>query len=687
MSESRTFKILDKTIIFTLDESIPDNSVYVDVDGNIKLKTLKELDDLFNELPFLPIKVIKYRMNSTTEPLFAKMQSDKAEKMKQEQEALQLNIKAKREKVADTKAIISASLKKMNDEMPSIRGFNLEMMGEIEGEIAKLEKSKKIDPSALVKFEQKKDDLNKRTNEEQTKSWKTHDSCVDIISKKFLEANASSLFFNESMDPEFEAILLNDRYTYEVEEQLNKNMRETTALYREIYDNLKILNALISKKLSATTAEKRSRNASVSSAESEGSAGESSEPKDLKLASKATLLPPLPRHPVLQKKAKSTTEEGAEGIAEARGAEPRGAEARGEARGAEPRVAEARGAEPRGAEAVTLEIEPKKARDILRFTLVHLEILKRLFSEAILKLIKIRLEVFGGIRNVSESVASSPEIDAILRQIILFREQVVDEPLVIETESIWRDLDRASRLLKGVSQKVGACGGGGGGCPEAAASDEVARLTESRRNIWIRTEASVLETLIAQIQADGEIAIAAERDGWVAQTYKVANYGEFIEYIRSKAAAVGLVVENGKPKDPSRDPRPAIYIKTNAETQLHITISPDLLSSGKFHMTHNNLPKEFKRFYFSIKYDPGHGRPYIVATGTSVRIEFAQIAQRFIDELTRNGLPTKGINEEVRQLLEFLMSNMETKSTKRRGGYFEKYMKYKAKYLALKQDI
>lgn len=647
MEESRTIKILNTTIIFTKDQSIEDGMVLVDSDGSISLMTVVEFSDFLLKAPIMNIKIIKYRMNLSTETIIAKIQEDRVQEIARLKAALELEKETKRARVAEVKASISAVVEKINGLLANTVGYNLAIIEEIEQEISKLRELKKPNPENMKRFIEKFEDINRRILDENTRSVATIQSYSDSIRDKLLASVSEKLFFHRSIDPDLETILLTLEYASELEKEVDKKRSEFSRHFDEIFKNLESLAHLINKIFaSSVRAEKRARAASVSSVESEGASAESILPKGslLKLVAEAQAAPPeLPRHPVVKKKS---------------------------------RIAE-----------VELVLEPEKAKDVLRFVVAHNQILKVRLEprlEARLELIQTRLEMFVGLRKV---VPTSPDIDAALQQVILYRDEVVDQPFVVKAKSLWEDLDKACKLLTSVSEKVEPCSGGaagGGGCPEANLAAHAMDVLEGRRVKWIEAEAIVLETLIAQKQVDHEMAVADARVGWAAQKYKVANYAEFIEHIRQQAAAIGLIVINGTPKDPSKDPRPAIYIQTTAKTPLHLTLSPDVLTSGKFHMTHNNLPEASKRFYFSIKYDPGHDRPYIVADGTSERIEIGQIAQRFIDELTRAGQSTVQINEEVKLLLEFLMSNIDTQSTKRRGGYYEKYMKYKAKYLRLK---
>jgi hypothetical protein len=678
MDESKIFKLGDKTIIFTKDESIENGMVLLNMDEQIGLITIEQLDKFFETLPLLDGKIIKYKMNSISESKFAPMQEDRLKRVKKMRDDYELDKKKTREKVDEVKKSVAAIMKQMNDSMPNVRAFNLLMITEIQDEIAKLKALKNLDAPGAEKLFQKLKVFKDQRKEEEDKSWTIHDSCSQTITDIIMAANRDDLFFRESMNPEFEAFLLSDGYVADLDAQITKNMSETTSNFKEILDYMQLFSELIKSKSLVSSAEKRPRKSSVtsvSSVESDGSAAKSAHPKEslLKLVSEPkappllpprppvelALLPPRPpvvppRPPVvLSKKARHVEAE---------------------------------------AKVVILDLEPEVAKESLRFVEEHKLILGTIFSKAILKSIQTKLEVFAGLKQASESEAASPdaaspEVDDALTKLILFKDRVIEEKFVVEAKSVWIDLHKASKLLRRVSDKVGACGGGGGGCPEEEIARETTRLSESRKSIWIRAEATVLETLIAEMQAEHNSAEAAAREGWETEKYRIAKYEEFIEHIRRQATGEGLIVENGIPKDPLKDPRPAIYIKTKEETPLHLTLSPDVIGSNKFHITHNNLPLELKRFYFSIHFDPGHQKHFIVAHSTGERIEIDQIAQKFIDELTKHGRPIKHIGAEVKKLLEFLMKNMDTKFTKRRGGYYDKYMKYKLKYLALKKLI
>ena len=682
MAESKTVKILDTIVIFTKDQSIEDGMVLVDIDGNISLMTVVELNDLFLKISEMNIKMIKYRMNSHTEKIVQKMGKDNGKEVSRLRKELELQKEEARVKVVEVKAKFSAEVKKIDDLVANMAAFNLEIMEELEEEGIKLRglSKKKTKPEDFQKFKAKFNDLNRRIQKKQDDLLALFESYAKNIQEILDKVHSDQLYFVKSMDPSVEAVLITDKFVSELEKEMEKRGTKLNHESNEIITNLDLLADLINQKFksSVVLTEKRAR---ASSVESEGSSVESALKKGplLKLVKESQKVTPpsLPRHPELKKKARK-------------------AEAEAEAE-------------------VELVLEPEKAKDVHRFFVTHISILRAILKprleprfegrfegrleprleprlEARLDprleaRLEERLSELAGMGGAGAEVATSPDVEAVLKQVIFFRDEVVDQPFVVKVRE---DLDKAARLLTSVSQKVERCSveaaAGGVGCPEADLSAKTMKLLEESRVKWIEAEASALGTLIAQKQSDHEIALAEERVGWVAQKYKVANYAEFIEHIRSQATAVGLIVKNGIPKDPSRDPRPAIYIEARAGTPLHLTLSPDVLSSGKFHMTHNNLPKESKRFYFSIKYDPGHKRPYIVADGSSARIEIDQIAKRFIDELTSQGLPTKEISKEVGQLLEFLMSNMDTQSTKRRGGYYEKYMKYKLKYLRLKAE-
>ena len=686
MEESIILKLLDKTLIFTKDESIENGMVLVDIDGQIELMTLEQLDKFFDNLISIKGKIIKYRMSSISELKFAPMQEDRLKRVKKARDDHELLKKTLRGKVDEVKKSVAATMKQMNDSMPNVRAFNLLMIDEIKGEIAKLKGLKKLDTPGFEKFNKKLGDLNEQFIEEQDKSWKIHDSCNEIILDIFRAVKRDNLSFNEStMDPEFKDILLSKEYFSEIDSQVHINMSETTSNFSEIVDYMQLFSDLIKSKSLVSSAEKRPRGASVasvSSVESDGSAAKSTHPKEslLKLVSEPKAPPLLPPRPPVELALLPPRPPVAP---------PR------------PPVVLSKKARHVEAEAkvVILDLEPEVAKESLRFVEEHKLILGTIFSKAILKSIQTKLEVFAGLKKAAESDAASPdaaspdaaspdaaspEIDDALTKLILFKDRVIEEKFVIEAKSVWIDLHKASKLLRRVSDKVGVCGGGGGGCPEEEIARETTRLSESRKSIWIRAEATVLETLIAEMQAEQNSAEAAAREGWETEKYRIAKYEEFIEHIRHQATGEGLIVENGIPKDPLKDPRPAIYIKTKEETPLHLTLSPDVIGSNKFHITHNNLPLELRRFYFSIHFDPGHQKHFIVAHSTGERIEIDQIAQKFIDELTKHGRPIKHIGIEIKKLLVFLMKNMDTKFTKRRGGYYDKYMKYKAKYLRLK---
>ena len=80
--------------------------------------------------------------------------------------------------------------------------------------------------------------------------------------------------------------------------------------------------------------------------------------------------------------------------------------------------------------------------------------------------------------------------------------------------------------------------------------------------------------------------------------------------------------------------------------------------------------------------------PYFFELMEKRKIEIPEIVARFREELEklRPRPSVEGLEQEVGDLLIFLLANIENLGTKKKGGFYEKYMKYKLKYIALKKQ-
>jgi hypothetical protein len=297
----------------------------------------------------------------------------------------------------------------------------------------------------------------------------------------------------------------------------------------------------------------------------------------------------------------------------------------------------------------------------------------------------------------SASPLASSAIDLDIFRIKSLYERVLSQELPSKLKQLYKKAEQIFELSNTLAEEIGSCegsaAGGGRGCPEARLAEHAFQISTERQKEWFGAEEAALGALLAEMQADKLTHAEAmarqeleDRTGWSPLKLQVSKYDEFLKYITTKATERGFTVDKGSNRSTGER---VLFVRTRAHRPLHLTLSPEIKGNGEFHITHNDIPEavDAKRFYFQIKYDVGMQVPYFFELMEKRKIEIPEIVARFREELEKlRPIPSvEGLEQEVGDLLIFLLANIENLGTKKKGGFYEKYMKYKAKYLALKR--
>jgi len=632
------------------------------------------------------------------ERLQAEMQ-EQTRKLREER--LQAESAKLRARLIKIKREIDDQFREIEVLMSKFYGFHLEFSSEIDSKIELL-KSKKIHNSVIESCEALLPtfDSSLRTKDAEFREEKPR--LFGILNELIAESEQGGYIFNpeiSSFNPEFKDIYLKQLYIKNIKDKLIEFDHEIKKNISASYNKLEELKRKIDEKKGD---KKRARLSSVSSTESESLAARSAAASPVADASGAA--------------AAASGAEAASGASAASRAAASGAAAAAAAppnllpssssSGLPPRhkkknslvrvvgpVVEGPSLEAPAVEEV-FRLEPEKARDMIRFIGIH----DRFFfvtkkeKEEIIK----RLEKFESMVESASPLAFSA-IDLDIFRIKSLYERVLSQEHPNRLKQLFKKAEQIFELSKNLAEEIGPCEGGGAGggrgCPEAELAEHAFEILQGRQREMFGAEEAALGALLAEMQADKsmhEEAMAREEleanSGFSHLKATVSEYDEFLEHITTKASEIRFTVDKSINRGTGKR---VIFVRARAGRPLHLTLSPEIKTKKKFHITHNQIPEavDAKRFYFGINFDTDTEENYLYDIIEKRRIEIPEIVDRFREELQKLGLmpSVKELEEEVCNLLQFLLDNIDDSSTKRVGGFYEKYMKYKAKYLALKR--
>jgi len=622
---------------------------------------------------------------------------EQTRKLREERERLQAELAKFRARLIEIKGLIDSLYPKIQELIAEFNRFHLLFCSDIDSELELL-KPKKVKESDLERCEARFPTFDSSFKTEDAKFQAKRKELFENIEKLIAESEEQGYIFNpEKFNPIFRELYLKQDYVRAIKDKLSEFKEDITTNIIVSTAKLEEFRRKIEEKKAD---KKRARLSSVSSNDSGLSSARSESPLEavaapLAAAAAAPLAAAVAAAPLAAAAASSGEAPGTAAylLSPSSGLPPR------PKKGSLVLVKPVEPVEPvEPVVVIKLQLEPEKAKDMIRFIDIHERLLSLLEKKEKEKIIR-RLQEFESVVEEATGTASSASslIDSNILQIESLYDRVISQEYPNRLKQLFKKAEKIYKLSSSLAEQVGPCEGGGGGgrgCPEAGLAENAFDVLRGRQRELFVAEEAALETLLAEIQSDKlirEEALAREeleaRSGFSPLKVQVSEYAEFLEHITRKANEIGFKVDESINRATNER---VIFVRTRPGRPLHLTFSPIIRTKRKFHITHNQIPEEVdaKRFYFSI-FDAGMKENYLYDIIEKRRIEIPEIVARFREELQKlRPLPSvEGLDEEVRDLLQFLLDNIDDSSTKKIGGFYEKYMKYKQKYMKLKSLI